>query len=46
MDKVHFIIHIVNCNEYNIEINALNFYYDRFEYSLCPEIEECAVWTA
>ena len=47
MDTVHFIVHNVSCNEYNTEIlrtgvlNAISFYYDGFEYSLYPEIEQC-----
>ena len=46
MDMVHFIIHNINCNDYdshtlrNGVLNALNPYYDGFEYTLYRTLEE------
>ena len=46
MDMVHFIIHNINCNDYNSHtlrngvLNALNPYYDGFEYTLCRKLEK------
>ena len=46
MSTVHFIIHNINCNHYdshtlrNGVLNALNPYYDGFEYTLCRKLEE------